>query len=207
MFFMERRFKIWEMAALISLSLTLLLGTWAQARQTAISQGLIRLHVIAVSDTPQEQALKLRVRDAVLSYLTPKLESAEDREQAGSLLAAELDGIRAAAASAAEGREVSVTFGRERYPLRRYEGFSLPAGEYESLRVVLGEGKGQNWWCVVFPPLCLSAAGGEELRSTMGGEEYALISGEEGYVLRFRLVELWGELTDKLSERPARIGN
>ncbi len=204
---MERRFRIWETAALLGLCFTLLLGTWAQARQTAISSGLIRLHVIAVSDAPEEQALKLRVRDAVLAYLTPKLDGAQNREEARRVLTAELDGVRSAAAAASEGREVTVSLGQERYPLRQYEGFRLPAGEYESLRVVLGEGRGQNWWCIVFPPLCLSAAGGEELRGAMGGEDYAMVAGEEGYVLRFRIVELWGELTEKLAESPFGIGN
>ena len=171
---MEKRFRLWETAALVSLCLTLLLGVWAQARQTDISDRLLRLHVIAASDDEEEQALKLRVRDAVLSYLAPRLEGAADRE--------------------AEGRAVSVTLGRERYPLREYEGFTLPAGEYESLRVVLGEGQGHNWWCIVFPPLCLSAAEGEKLQSVMGREDYGIVTGEEGYVLRFRIVELWGEI-------------
>ena len=204
---MERRFRIWETAALLSLCVTLLLGTWAQARQTAISRGLIRLHVIAVSDAAEEQALKLRVRDAVLAYLTPRMAGVENREEARERLSGDMEGIRAAAVSAAEGRAVTVSLGRERYPLRQYEGFCLPAGEYESLRVVLGEGRGQNWWCIVFPPLCLAAAGSEELRSAMGGENYALISGEEGCVLRFRILELWAELTQRLSERPIISGN
>lgn len=193
---MDRHFKNWETAALLALCVTLLLGVWAQGRQAAISGKLLRLHVIAVSDAPEEQALKLRVRDAVLDYLSPRLMEAADREEARALLAADLDGVRAAAETAAEGRSVQVSLGRERYPLRQYEGFTLPAGEYESLRVVLGEGKGHNWWCIVFPPLCLSAAEGEKLQSVMSREDYGIITEEEGYVLRFRLVELWGELMD-----------
>ena len=193
---MDRHFKNWETAALLALCVTLLLGVWAQGRQAAISGKLLRLHVIAVSDAPEEQALKLRVRDAVLDYLSPRLMEAADREEARALLAVDLDGVRAAAETAAEGRSVQVSLGRERYPLRQYEGFTLPAGEYESLRVVLGEGKGHNWWCIVFPPLCLSAAEGEKLQSVMSREDYGIITEEEGYVLRFRLVELWGELMD-----------
>ena len=191
---MEKRFRLWETAALVSLCLTLLLGVWAQARQTDISDRLLRLHVIAASDDEEEQALKLRVRDAVLSYLAPRLEGAADREAARAVIASDLECIRTAAESASEGRAVSVTLGRERYPLREYEGFTLPAGEYESLRVVLGEGQGHNWWCIVFPPLCLSAAEGEKLQSVMGREDYGIVTGEEGYVLRFRIVELWGEI-------------
>lgn len=196
---MQKQFKIWETAALLALCVTLLLGTWAQAKQTEISDSLVRLHVIAASDEEAEQALKLRVRDAVLAYLAPKLEDAPDRDAAKEMLGADLDGIREAAESAAEGRAVTVTLSRERYPLRQYEGFALPAGEYESLRVVLGEGEGHNWWCVVFPPLCLSAAEGEKLQSVMGREDYGILTEEEGYALRFRILELWGEITASLT--------
>ncbi len=196
---MQRQFKIWETAALLALCVTLLLGVWAQGKQTEISDSLVRLHVIAASDEEAEQALKLRVRDAVLQYLAPRLKDAPDRDTAKEILGAELEGIRAAAESAAEGRTVTVTLSRERYPLRQYEAFSLPAGEYESLRVVLGAGEGHNWWCVVFPPLCLSAAEGERLQSVMGREDYGILTEEEGYVLRFRILELWGEITASLT--------
>jgi stage II sporulation protein R len=206
-FFMEKRFHAWETAALLALCLTLLLGTWAEGRQRAISGSVLRLHVIAASDAPEEQALKLRVRDAVLDYLAPKLEDLRDRDDARALLAEDLDGVRAAAESAAEGRAVSVTLGRERYPLRQYEGFRLPAGEYESLRVVLGEGEGRNWWCIVFPPLCLEAVEGERLQSVMGPGDWGIVCEEEGYVLRFRLVELWGELMQLLEDRAILRGN
>jgi stage II sporulation protein R len=193
---MKKQFAVWETAALLALSLTLCLGVWAQARQNGISGNLVRLHVLAASDAPEEQALKLRVRDAVLDYLRPILMEAKTAEEARALLDADLAGIACAAAAVSEGRQVRVSLNRERYPTRLYEGFSLPAGSYDSLRVVLGEGTGQNWWCVVFPPLCLTAAEEEPLQSVMGGEDFALVSGSGGHVLRFRAVELWGELTE-----------
>ncbi len=193
---MKKQFAVWETAALLALSLTLCLGVWAQARQNGISGNLVRLHVLAASDAPEEQALKLRVRDAVLDYLRPILMEAKTAEEARALLDADLAGIACAAAAVSEGRQVRVSLNRERYPTRLYEGFSLPAGSYDSLRVVLGEGTGQNWWCVVFPPLCLPEAEEEPLQSVMGGEDFALVSGSGGHVLRFRAVELWGELTE-----------
>jgi len=190
----SRHFQLWETAALLALCLALCAGAWAQGRQNRISGSLVRLHVLAVSDAPEEQALKLRVRDAVLDYLRPALAQAQSRRQAMELLEADLEGIAHAASAAAEGRQVRVSLERERYPSRVYEGYTLPAGTYDSLRVVLGEGEGRNWWCVVFPPLCLTAAQDEPLRGAMGREDFALVSGEEGYALRFRTVELWGEL-------------
>lgn len=188
------RLKIWEAAALCALCVSLCAGTWAQARQRSISENLVRLHVIAVSDDENEQALKLRVRDAVLDYLAPKLEGIDDAEQARQIIGASLDGIESAAAEVSEGRAVTVSLGREDYPTREYAGFTLPAGRYESLRVVLGEGKGHNWWCVVFPPLCLSAAETEQVQSVMDEEDFAIISGDEDHEIRFKIVELWGEL-------------
>lgn len=196
---MERKLRAWEIAALTAICAALLIGTWAQGRQSSLSAGLVRLHVIAVSDDEYEQALKLRVRDAVLEYLSPRLDGVGSSEDAKAVIRSNMDGIAKAAESASEGRAVTVTLSREKYPTRQYEGFALPAGEYDSLRVILGEGKGHNWWCVVFPPICLSAAQAERVRDCMSQEDFALISEESGYEIRFRIVELWGSLISALS--------
>ena len=97
-----------------------------------------------------------------------------------------------------QGRGVTVTLTRENYPTKSYEGFTLPAGEYDSLRVILGEGQGHNWWCIVFPPVCLSAAQADTVEEQLGEEDFRLISEDGGYELRFRALELWGELVEKL---------
>lgn len=194
----ERSLRIWELAALLALSISLCAGAWAEARQSSISSQLIRLHVIAASDETQEQEIKLRVRDAVLEYLAPRLDGAADAEAARELIAANTDGIAKAAESAAEGRTVRVTLGRERYPTRRYDGFALPAGEYESLRVILGEGEGHNWWCVAFPSLCLSATSEEFADKAVGAgfpdSLTGALDGEEKYEVRFFLLDALGEL-------------
>lgn len=190
--------KLWESALLIALSLTTLAALWAQGRQSSISEKLVRFHVIAVSDDEYEQQLKLRVRDAVLEYISPKLEDAESSSQAREILTAELDNIRETAQAVSEGRGVTVTLTRENYPTKSYEGFTLPAGEYESLRVILGEGQGHNWWCIVFPPVCVSAAQADTVEEQLGEEDFRLISEDGGYELRFRALELWGELVEKL---------
>ena len=195
----NRCLRIWELSALVTLCVCLLAGLWAEGRQQRLAAGLVRLHVLAASDEAEEQAVKLRVRDAVLRYLAPYLDGAESADEAEAILSGKLDGVRVAAEQAAEGRTVRVTLGDERYPTRDYAGFSLPAGRYRSLRVVLGEGKGHNWWCVVFPPVCLAAVEREAVRPVMNPEDYALITREDGWQLRFRLVELWGELLTRLS--------
>ena len=189
----------WEIALLLALCFTQLARTWAGAASSRVSEGLVRLHVIAASGDATEQAIKLDVRDAVLSYLEPKLASAADIAGAEALIEANLGGIAAAAESAAQGREVNVTLGEEYYPTREYDTFSLPAGRYQSLRVTLGEGAGHNWWCVVFPPLCLTAAESEAAFEELDGETRAIISSDGGGVqFKFRLLELWGELMELL---------
>lgn len=190
--------KLWESALLIALSLAALTALWAQGRQNSLSEKLVRFHVVAVSDDEYEQQLKLRVRDAVLEYISPKLEAAESGTQAREILASELDNIRDTAQAVSEGRGVTVTLTRENYPTKSYEGFTLPAGEYQSLRVILGEGQGHNWWCIVFPPICLSAAQADTVEEQLGEEDFRLISEDGGYELRFKALELWGELLEKL---------
>ena len=194
----SKKLLVFEKALLIALSITLVAAAWAQKKQTEISSKLIRLHVLAVSDDAHEQEIKLRVRDAVTDYLAPVLEAAESSSDARKIIAENMEGIENAAKSASQGRSVTLTLSREYYPTREYEAFTLPAGEYESLRVILGEGQGHNWWCVVFPPLCLNLSDSEELREVMDGDEYGIITEQSGYVLRFRILELWGKLAEKL---------
>lgn len=198
----SNKLRTWETAALLALCLTLLSGTWASARQRSIAGDVLRLHVIAASDDGEEQALKLRVRDAVLDYLRPRLAHAGSAQEARAILEKELENLARAAERCSEGRSVSVSLGREDYPSRSYGSYTLPAGRYESLRVVLGQGQGHNWWCIVFPPLCLEAVETTPLQDAMGEENYAIVSGREGYELRFWLVELWGELLGALRGKP-----
>ena len=195
----DNKLKNWELALLLALCISLCACTWAEGRRQVISSGLVRLHVIAASDDDAEQALKLRVRDDVLEYLSPKLDEVSDSDEARQIIKSELPNIRKAAEKSAEGREIQVSLSEEYYPTREYESFSLPAGRYQSLRGIIGEGEGHNWWCVVFPPLCISAAEQEKAMDAMSDEERGIITEAEGYEIRFRLVELWGELMELIN--------
>ena len=201
---MGKHFKRWETAALLALSVTLLAAAWAQREQAALSGQLIRLHVIAASDEQTEQAVKLRVRDAVLACLEPVMDGAAGPADARERLSGHLRQIAEAASAAAEGRQVTVTFGPARYPERVFEGGTLPAGRYESLRVILGAGEGHNWWGLLFPQLCLPAAqsGGQELelRETLRRDGVLIEEERPGVQLRFRLLECWGEMLEWLSD-------
>ena len=196
----ERKLRPWELALLLALCFTLLCGTWAQGRQQVLAGKLVRLHVIAASDADEAQAVKLQVRDAVLAYLEPKLADVTDVDAAQEIIAANLDGV-AQAARTVTPDAVTVTLGPERYPTREYETFSLPAGVYTSLRGTLGAGEGHNWWCVIFPPLCMESSLSDRAVETLSDDDVKLITEDgDGYVLRFRLLELWGKLTERLEK-------
>jgi stage II sporulation protein R len=201
----ESCLKKWELSLLLALCITLCTGVWAQGQQQALAAKMIRLHVIAESDTEADQNFKLRVRDRVLELLTPALEGVRDQAQAREVITRRLPELEAEALAMARasGREcqVSAELGLESYPTRAYDDFSLPAGEYMSLRVTLGEGEGQNWWCVVFPPLCLASVEDSVDAGTLTDGDVSLITEEDtGYVLKFRLIELWEELKASLGD-------
>lgn len=197
------KLHLWEAALLLAFGLTLTAGVWASASESALAGQVIRLHVVAHSDSEEDQALKLLVRDAVLEKAAPLLEGADGRAAAERALAPRLDELARAGAEvlAAEGcgDAVTVALADQWFPTKAYDGFSLPAGRYRALRVTIGEGAGHNWWCVVFPPLCLGSVT-EQSVETVAGEalsedQVALITGQDGgYVLKFRIIEWWEEL-------------
>ena len=88
----------------------------------------------------------------------------------------------------------AVEISQEYFDTRTYENVTMPSGTYQALRIIIGEGKGHNWWCIVFPPVCLSASQSDTVEQQLGEEDFRLISEGEGYELRFRVLELWGEL-------------
>jgi len=163
----------------------------------AVYEKTLRLHVIAHSDSEEDQALKLAVRDAVLDRLTPMLEACESRREAVTVAETHLSEITAEAERVAAergfGYGASATVGIEVYPERSYGSFRLPAGEYCSLVIRLGDGKGQNWWCVLFPPLCTGAAEVRDELAAVGftPAQIRLLTDSENpkYVLRFKLLE------------------
>ena len=185
-----------EQALMLAFAFSLCVCTWAEGRSRSISSSVIRLHVLAASDAEEEQALKLRVRDAVLEEMDGRLRGASSVYDAEEIISASLGDIAEAAFAASEGRTVRVSFGDERYPTRVYEGFTLPAGRYRSLRISLGEGQGRNWWCIVYPQACLPGAQSGVMREAMSGADYRIISEDGGYELRLKILELW----DKFKE-------
>lgn len=178
------------------------------ADSDALRKELIRLHVVGASDSLEDQEVKLKVRDAVLASLEEGWQDVTDVDGALDYVNRMLPKVEAAAnrvlqeAGFADTVQVSLT--EEAFPTREYETFSLPAGIYQALRVVIGEGEGKNWWCVVFPQFC----GGEEFVETasVAGFSEELTGTLEGeYEIRFWLLEKLGQARNFLfraSEEP-----
>lgn len=186
---------------LFGVGFALLMGTWLTGQQKALAGQMVRLHVVAASDSEEDQAMKLLVRDAVLAEAAPWLEGAATQEEAMQILAENLPELaRIGANVAGEGVEVTASLEVDAwFPTKEYEDFALPAGKYNALRITLGEGKGHNWWCVVFPPLCLNSVSETvaEKAGNFSEGQVRLITGEsEGYVVKFKAMELWDQFTD-----------
>lgn len=202
------RLHVWELALLLALAAAILWGAASLSRQEDLGRKVIRLHVIANSDSPEDQALKLRVRDRVLARAQELLEQSADMAQAREVLTSALPELTREAqqvlAAAGCGDGVRARLEPAEFPTKDYDGFSLPAGKYLALRVIIGEGRGQNWWCVVFPPLCTAAASDVPtvaLDAGLTDQEVALITeADEGYILKFKSVELWQTLKAKLTK-------
>lgn len=195
---MKKSFYRWEMAIMAGFMLTLMLAAPLTV-QADISEKLTRLHVVANSDSEQDQQLKLKVRDAILK-------ASEGYEEVSDEL---LEKMKAAAQNCIdeEGYDygVEIELGEMWFDTRVYDGFSLAAGNYDAIKVKIGEGKGKNWWCVVFPPLC-AAVSEKELKSTaknagLSSKEVSFIS-QNGttYTLGFKVAELWGKLSKRLKK-------
>lgn len=191
-----KRFGICLVAALAVWGGTLL------ADRQRLNEELIRLHVVANSDSREDQAVKLQVRDAVIKSLEEDLKGLGDVEQAKAYLTENLAKIQAAANETLEkagfSGEAVVSLCREAFDTRYYDTFTLPAGVYEALRIVIGEGEGHNWWCVVFPTFCVPATT-EGFADTAAGAGFpdsltGALTGEEEYEVRFYLLDALGRV-------------
>jgi stage II sporulation protein R len=197
----KKHLRIWETALLIGLAVFLISGMVSLQAQQELSEKVVRLHVLANSDSAEDQALKLRVRDVVLEHTTQLLEDVKDRKTAEGILRGNLLELERLAEEELQTNgfhyPVNAELSCTEFSTRKYQGFAMPAGEYLSLRIMIGEGSGQNWWCVVFPPLCTAAATDFSMTALAAGfseDEVALLAEEPGYVLRFKTVELWETL-------------
>ncbi len=177
--------------------------TCASETEARLSRDIVRLHIVANSDSEEDQALKLRVRDRLLEATSASV----SKEDAAGLLE-EYEAIaRREIADSGYDYGVRAEYGRFYFPTKDYGGLTYPAGEYDAVRITIGEGEGQNWWCVLFPPLCYvkgsvdSSDAGRALRTMLSPEDYELItSGRSGRLpvrIKFKVVEFINSLKEK----------
>lgn len=179
----------------------------------SIEKKLIRFHVIANSDSIEDQALKLKVRDKILEYISPKLENSKSIEESRKIIEGNDAVIKLIAEKIIKSNgynyDVKTTLSKQNFPVKTYGNITLPQGEYEAYRVIIGSGEGQNWWCVMFPPLCfIDITKGEvsykqteeAMKSVLSDKEYEAVDNskieektdgnKDKIIIKFKIVEL-----------------
>jgi stage II sporulation protein R len=181
-----------------------------KASQSDVAGKLIRFHVIANSDDKVDQDLKLKVRDSVLEYVSPKLINSKDIEESRKIINNENKNIKKIAEMVINKNgfkySVATTLSKEYFPVKTYGNITLPQGEYEAFKILIGSGSGQNWWCVMFPPLCfVDITKGDvafeeterDMRSVLSEDEYELIDNTKDnkeIIVKFKIAEIFNEL-------------
>ena len=197
--FMKKLIKLVIFGVLIC-SLLGITDLWKDKK--LLQDNLIRLHVVANSDSADDQQIKLQVKDAIVNYLQPVMENFSSKEAAMAYVKENLTALQAVANRALDTLGVTdrakVSFQPEEFLTRVYETFSLPAGVYDALRIEIGDAEGENWWCVVFPSLCLPATsdGFTDTAVSAGFSDTLTntLTGQEGYHLRFFFLDCLGRL-------------
>lgn len=175
------------------------------AKDAQIYHKTLRLHVLANSDSEEDQARKLAVRDRVLLLLETKMRDCKSREQAQNVILENqeqiLSACREVLAQNGSEEQVSLKLCEEYYPTRVYGDMALPSGEYLSLQIRIGQAEGQNWWCVLYPPVCLSSASSGNTLKGAGFDksQINLVSEERSvrYAVKFKILEVVGSFFGK----------
>lgn len=197
--------RIFVILTLLAIFILISAISYVSAVSNSIANSVFRLHVIANSDSEEDQNLKLKVRDELLSYMNIISKDSETKEEAMKIADEHKEEfIQIAERTIKENGydyTVNIQIGKADFPTKYYGDISLPAGEYDALKVQIGEAKGKNWWCVMFPPLCfVDVSTGivpdnskQELKQSLNDEEYDLISktDENEIAFKFKIVELF----------------
>lgn len=182
-----------------------------QDTQKDIASKIIRFHVIANSDSKSDQALKLKVRDKVLEYMQPKLKNSKSIDESRKIIKQNNEKIIAIANKVIQENgynySVTSTLSNENFPIKTYGNITLPQGKYEAYRIIIGSGEGQNWWCVMFPPVCfVDITKGEvsykqtedQMKKVLSPEEYKIVnnqlsksSNKKDIRIQFKLLEIF----------------
>jgi len=192
------------------------MNSYTESVSNGLANNLIRLHVVANSDSPEDQELKRIVRDRILAYVQNEVDNSTSIEQTRTVIREKIPEItriaRETVRDSGYGYDVETTLGMYPFPTKAYGDIVLPAGNYQALKVVIGDGRGSNWWCVLFPPLCfVDVTHGtvpdiikEDLKEVLTDEEYSIVTSadDEGDIpikIKFKIVELFQDSKIKLA--------
>lgn len=207
---MNKKKVVWYILVSVNVVLFLLLGIQYEKRirlQQSISEKVVRFHVRANSDESYDQELKLKVRDAVGSEMAKLLEDASGRDECEQIILDNMQMIETVAETviASEGYtyEANAYLREVDFPVKTYGDYTFPAGSYEALEVVIGEGEGHNWWCVMYPNMCFSGTvyevvdedAKQALKEVLSEEEYEQVLAEGNYQVQFKYLTFLNELT------------
>lgn len=199
--FFKRDFVIALLAALLFSMIFSLAGF--EAKCNDLKENILRLHIIANSDSAEDQAIKLKIRDELLKKSNGLFETARNKEDAIKLVNENTDFLKESAQKVLikEGKTqpVNISVGKAYFDTRVYENFTLPAGEYEAVKVLIGKAEGKNWWCVMFPSMCVPAAEKEHKLTEAVNEKSAEIAeNAPRYEMRFKVIEWYEAIKNKL---------
>ena len=204
----SRKIKVLLVGTLVLIGVVCtVLTVYSDNTVKGISDSVIRLHIIAESDSDIDQEVKLQVRDAIMEYLEGKVDLSDSVAHTVNLIKVEMPNIEEVAKDVlvknGHPSVASAEYGNFAFPTKQYENIELPAGNYNALRVTLGEGAGKNWWCVIFPPLCfadsndgkISEEADAKLKESLSEDQYGIITStdeDENVPVRFKfkLVEM-----------------
>lgn len=189
-------------------SVFMIINSYSENISSGLAENLIRLHVIANSDSPEDQTLKGKVRDAVLEYVHNEIKESKSIQQTISIINEKMNGITAVAENVilknGKSYGIRTSIGSYPFPTKVYGDITLPAGNYQALRLIIGNGEGANWWCVLFPPLCfVDVTHGtvpdsvkDDLKEVLSDEEYKIIASAEEEAdipikIKFKIVEFF----------------
>lgn len=208
----------------ISIVATFLLSSYSEEVNKGLADNLIRLHVVANSNSDEDQALKRDVRDKILEYMNTQLGDSKNAGQSSQIINTKMKDIEALALAEIkrQGKDfpVKVSLGSYPFPTKSYGDITLPAGIYQALRVVIGKGAGANWWCVIFPPLCFvdvthgtfPDSAKQELKTALTKEEYSIVANADSedeipIKIKFKIVEFFQDSKIKFASLMAKLFN
>lgn len=180
--------------------------TYFAGAAESVRQDVVRLHVLANSDSTADQELKIKVRDALLEQNTLLLTQGVNKENAVEYFENSrdelLEAARSVIAESGFDYDVIMYIDEEYFETRKYGDMTFPAGEYTALKVIIGSGEGKNWWCVMFPPLCVPAADDVEIKNTTDGylteSGSKIVNGGNKYIVKFKLLEMYEEIQNRI---------